>query len=427
VNILLIALGSHGDVHPFVGIGLRLRERGHHVAVAANTYFKPLIDHANLEFVEVGTAEEYKSLATNPDLWHPTKAPQAVFSGTAKYLRRIYEVAVDFGRRPDSVIAASTLALGARVAQDAHDIPLATVHLSPSIFQSVYAPPAFLPFSRLPAWTPKFVYRGAWKAINKIMDRVIGPAINELRGEVHLPPVKNILRDYWHSPTRVIGLFPEWFGPMQIDWPRQTVLTGFPLFDEPEHTPISAELDQFLRAGEPPIAFTPGSAMWQGHAFFDACVESCVRLKRRGLLLTRHRDHLPAALPPGVIHVHYAPFSQLLPRCAALVHHGGIGTTSQALASGVPQLVTPFAHDQPDNAERLKRLGVAEWIAARKYKPARIVPALERLLGSPTVAESCRRAKARFERVDPLAQTCDLIEALRPARAAGTPVVAGTA
>ena len=426
MNILLIALGSHGDVHPFVGIGLRLRERGHHIAVAANAYFKPLIDHANLEFIEVGTAEEYKSLATNPELWHPTKAPRAVFSGTAKYLRRIYDVASNFGNRPDAVIAASTLALGARVAQDAHDIPMATVHLSPSVFQSVYAPPVFPPFSVLPDRTPRFVYRALWMLLNKIMDGVVGGAINELRAELHLPPVNNILRDYWHSPTRVIGLFPDWFGSMQPDWPGQTVLTGFPLFDEPDHTPISAELDTFLLAGEAPIAFTPGSAMWQAHEFFDACVESCVRLKRRGLLLSRHRDHLPATLPPGVIHVDYAPFSQLLPRCAALVHHGGIGTTSQALASAVPQLVTPFAHDQPDNAARLKKLGVAEWMPARKYTPKRIVPALTRLLGSSEVADACRRAQARFIGVDPLAQTCELIEGLRPRRA-GRPVAAGTA
>jgi len=427
VNILLIALGSHGDVHPFVGIGLRLRERGHHVAVAANEYFKPLIDHASLEFVEVGTADEYRKLATNPDLWHPTRAPHAVFEGTAHYLRRIYDITVDFARRPDSIVAASSLALGARVAQDAHRIPMATVHLSPSIFQSVHAPPMFMPFNLFPAWTPRWVYRGLWAVINKIMDRTIGPLLNELRAESGLPPVKNILRDYWHSPRQVIGMFPDWFGPIQPDWPKQVTLTGFPLFDEPDLSPISAELDQFLRAGEPPIAFTPGSAMWQAHEFFAASAEACVRLKRRGLLLTRHRDHLPPTLPPGVIHVHYAPFSTLLPRCAAFVHHGGIGSSAQALASGVPQLVTPFAHDQPDNADRLTRLGVAETLPARKYKPSRIVPALDRLLRSSEIAQSCRRVKERFAGVDPLGQTCDLIESLRSPTGAAAPVAAGRA
>src|SRR6185436_13395214 len=101
----------------------------------------------------------------------------------------------------------------------------------------------------------------------------------------------------------------------------------------------------------------------------------CALLGRRGILLTRHREQVPDNLPREVIHIDYAPFSQLLPRCAALVHHGGIGTSAQALASGVPQLVTPFTHDQPDNAARLKRLGGAEVLPSSRYRAHRIVPA----------------------------------------------------
>src|SRR3954447_23981883 len=86
VNVLLFALGSHGDVHPFVGIGIRMRERGHHVAVAANDYFKPLVEHAQLEFISLGTVEEYTALATSKELWSPLRGPQAVFEGTARYL-----------------------------------------------------------------------------------------------------------------------------------------------------------------------------------------------------------------------------------------------------------------------------------------------------------------------------------------------------
>ena len=422
MNVLLIALGSHGDVHPFVGIGRRLRERGHCVAVAANDYFRPLVDGADLEFVQLGTAEEYHKLATNPDLWDTFKGPQAVFEGTARYLRLIHDAAAHFSQRPDSVIAASSLALGARVAQDHLGFPMASVHLSPSIFQSVYELPGFIPFSVVPRGTPRFAKRALWWTMNRVVDRFIARALNDLRGQFGLPPVRDIIRHYWHSPKLVIGMFPSWFGAQQPDWPKQTVLTGFPLYDEPEITPIDDQLDSFLRAGEPPIAFTPGSAMWQADEFFAQSVETCVRLNRRGLLLTRHRDHLPAQLPRGVIHVHYAPFSQLLPRCAAFVHHGGIGSSAQALASGVRQLVTPFTHDQPDNAMRLKKLGVAEVIPSRRYRADRIVPAMRRLLESPEVGRACAQVKSRFDGVDALRRTCDLIECLRPA-----PLMAQTA
>jgi UDP:flavonoid glycosyltransferase YjiC (YdhE family) len=160
--------------------------------------------------------------------------------------------------------------------------------------------------------------------------------------------------------------------------------------------------------------------MWQARKFFDASIEACVRLKRRGLLLTRHRDHLPDTLPPGVIHVHYAPFSQLLPRCAAVVHHGGIGSSAQSLASGIPQLVTPFAHDQPDNADRLRRLGVAAVIPCGRYKPSRIAPALQTLVDSPIVSQACRAVQSRFAGIDPLEKTCDVIEQLATPAAVGT-------
>src|SRR5687768_15802734 len=104
MNVLLFALGSHGDVHPFVGIGIRLKQRGHQVAVAANEYFKPLIEQEGLEFVELGTAQEYRELATNPDLWHLWRGPQAVFNGTARYLRPMYDIAVDFTKRRSDLV-----------------------------------------------------------------------------------------------------------------------------------------------------------------------------------------------------------------------------------------------------------------------------------------------------------------------------------
>ena len=413
MNVLLFALGSHGDVHPFVGIGIRLRERGHHVAVATNEYFRPLVEHAQLEFITCGTAEEYARLASNPDLWHPMKSVQAVFRGTAAYLRPMYEIARDFARRDDALIVASSLAMGARVAQDKHGFTMCSVHLSPSIFQSIHEPPKLPGLSLVSTWAPLWAMRGLFKFTNWVVDSVIAPPLNDLRRELGLPPVRNIVRDYWHAPQHVIALFPEWFGAKQPDWPAQTVLTGFPLFDEPDLSPISPELERFINAGPPPIAFTPGSAMWQGRKFFDASVDACVRLNRRGLLLTRHRDHLPPTLPPNVIHVHYAPFSQLLPRCAAFVHHAGIGSTAQALAAGVPQLLTPFTHDQPDNSARVVKLGCGRIVKPSRYSGRRAAVVLAELIENQDIADACRRVQSRFAGVDAIDQACDLIEQLR--------------
>src|SRR5262249_53944037 len=159
-------------------------------------------------------------------------------------------------------------------------------------------------------------------------------------------PVRGIMSQWWHSPQRVLGLFPPWYGEPQPDWPPQVRLVGFPLYDERGVEELPGGLADFLATGSPPLVFMPGSANAQAQDFFRAPVEACQRLGRRGLLLPRFPEQLPAPLPPTIRHFNFIPFSQVLPQAAALVHHGGIGTSAQALAAGVPQVVMPLAHDQ---------------------------------------------------------------------------------
>ena len=426
MKFLLVTIGSHGDVHPFVGIGAELLRRGHCATLITSGYFESLARRARLDFVPLGTADDYLRLASNADLWSRRNGWRVVFGSGLESLRKVYD-AITARLEPDTVVIASSLGgLAARVAQDKHRMPLATVHLSPSIFRSSVAPPR-LPGLFMPSWMPLWVRRAMWRTGDRLLlDPVVGPPINALRAELGLPPVKNLLDQWWHSPDLVIGLFPEWFAPIASDWPAQTVLTGFPLFDERGHEPLPESLERFLAAGAPPVAFTPGSAMVHGHDFFRAAADACARGGLRGILLSRHASHIPTDLPAGVIHVPYAPFSELLPRCAALVHHGGIGTTSQALRAGTPQLIMAMTHDQPDNALRVERLGCGRPIAPRKFTGARVAAALRELVDRPEVSGRCRTIASRFEGVDALGDTCALIEQLgnrrRPSLSERSPV-----
>src|SRR5262249_49590922 len=160
----------------------------------------------------------------------------------------------------------------------------------------------------------------------------LAPGLNALRAELGLPPVRDVMRGWLHSPQLVLGFLPAWFGPPQPDWPPRVTLAGFPLYDERDVTPLPPELGAFLDARPPPIAFAPGSGSVQARPFFEAAIDACTRIGRRGVLLTRFPEQVPPNLPEGVRHVAYAPFSQLLPRAAALVHHGGIGTSAQGMA-----------------------------------------------------------------------------------------------
>jgi rhamnosyltransferase subunit B len=409
---LLVTVGSHGDTHPFIGIGVRLRERGHRVTLIANGAFESLARHAGLEFVELGTAEEFRRALDLPDMWDPVKGMKAVFeAGILPVLGRTYEAIERLYVPGETMVTAHAIAFGARIAQEKLGLPLVTIHLAPAVFRSNYKPPTF-ERARWIVYLPKPLLRLVWFCGDRyVVDPILAGPINALRAELGLAKVSKIIDQWWLSPQRVIALFPEWFGPPQPDWPAQVKLTGFPLYDERGVEPLSPELVAFLQTGTPPIAFTFGSAMTHARPQLETSAEACRLMNRRGLLLTRHREQVPANLPDGVRHFDYAPFSELLPTCAALVHHGGIGTTSQALAAGVPQLIMPLAHDQHDNAARVRALGGGMELSPKSYKPKKVAEVLTALLGDAAISARCREVAKKFKG-DPLGETCDLIEAV---------------
>ncbi len=413
MHVILVAVGSAGDVHPFVGLGLAMRERGHRVTLVASGYFEPLARRVGLDFEALMTAAEYESMIDNPKIWSRLGGFAAVVRlGIVPTLRPIYEIVMKHYVPGTTVVAGSSLALGARVAQERHGVPLTTVHLSPSVLRSDVQSP-ILPGLFLPDWLPKPLKRLQWWLGNLlIVDRILAPSVNAFLAELGLPPARRLI-ELLNSPQQVLCLFPDWYASRQPDWPPRTILAGFPLYDERGASEPPLELARFLdEEGGPPIVFTPGSANIHGREFFRAAIAACTSLGRRGVLLTRFSEQIPGELPLTVRYFDYAPFSWLLPRSAALVHHGGIGTLSQALAAGVPQLVMPMSHDQPDNAARLARLGVGTELSPKRFRGPTVAAALAKLLNSADVAARCRAEAAKFEGQRPLEVACDAIEQL---------------
>jgi rhamnosyltransferase subunit B len=416
LHFLLLTIGSHGDVHPFVGLGITLRKRGHRVSVATNEHFKSLVERAELDFLQLGTDEDFVKAKSNPDIWDWKKGAAIIFQLIAPLVRQGYEIVVKHATS-DTVVVASSLGFGARIAQDKHGFSTATVHLSPAVLRSIVRPPK-LPGAYMPRWLPRSIVRRMFAVGDRYMvDPLIGPAINELRAELGLPAVSGIFRDYLNSPQLVIGMFPEWFAPPSDDWPKQVRLTGFPLFDEAELEPMSSKIYDFINAGDAPIVFTPGSANVHAHEFFASAVEACQRLGMRGVLMSRHRDHVPRNLPSTVAHFEYAPFGQLFPHAAAVVHHGGIGTSAQALAAGTRQLITPMSHDQPDNAARLMKLGVARAVASKSLTTKKLTGALDWLLSDREYGIRAHWVSQWFKGQQPLTETAELLEAMGGATA----------
>jgi UDP:flavonoid glycosyltransferase YjiC (YdhE family) len=410
----VVGLGSAGDVHPNVGLAMALRQRGHEVLLVAPVVFRDLAERTGLEFAGVFTEEECTAALHDPDLWHPYRSfPVVARRLILPAMRPVYGI-IEKNMKPGrTVVVAPGLAFGARIAQEKLGVPLASVHLQPVMLRSVIRPACF-GFPDLLGHLPRPLRRLYLRAADRfLIDAYLAGETNAFRAELGLPPVRRLFDGWAHSPQRIIGLFPDWFAPPPPDWPPNVVLTGFPLWDESDIRTPSQELLEFLAAGEPPIVFTAGSAMAQAGRFFQVSAEVCRATGRRGSLLTQFPEQLPAALPEGVRHFDYVPFSVSLPRAAVLVHHGGIGTTAQAIAAGVPQLVVPAAHDQPDNAVRVRGLGVGEFLLPRSYTTANVIKVLDRLM-TPRIKQNCTRLAANIGCNRALEQTCGVIEALAP-------------
>jgi rhamnosyltransferase subunit B len=405
-TILLCTIGSAGDVYPFIGIGQELKKRGFRVVLITSQYFESQARSSGLEFFGLGSSEDYQSIIQDPDLWSPDKGFK-VFAERVVFpiMEPAYEIIAGFDPS-ETILVAQGQFFAAHIAHEKLGFPFITIHLQPAAFRSVHE------FPLLPISLPPFAIRGLFSLIDAfVLDKLFAPNINRFRQSLGLPPIKKIFGGWMHSSQLNLGLFPEWFAQLQPDWPPQTQLTSFVYYDRQNgNEELPEELEAFLSAGSAPIIFTAGTAMKHADQFFRDCIEACQLLGQRGILLTQHPEQLPAELPQGIQHFAYLPFSKVLPRAAALVHHGGIGTTAQAIAAGIPQVIRPMAHDQPDTAARVEKLGIGASLSPKNFNATSLAEKLKILTTSQTVLVRC---KAYAERIHPdqsLNETCLIIE-----------------
>jgi UDP:flavonoid glycosyltransferase YjiC (YdhE family) len=212
----------------------------------------------------------------------------------------------------------------------------------------------------------------------------------ELRREVGLPAGEHPLFEGQFSPTLTLALFSRVLASPQRDWPANVTVTGSVFYNGPET--LSPELEAFLDAGPPPVVFTLGSsAVAAAGRFYEESFNAVRRLGVRAVLLTGGFErNMPRQVGVDTLVLDRAPHQLLFPRAAAVVHPGGAGTLAQALRSGRPMIVVPHAHDQPDNAARVVRLGVARTVRQHRYRGSRVARELQELL-----ADNAAKARAR--------------------------------
>lgn len=413
-HYLITTVGTTGDVHPMLSLAQALQAMGRRVTLVSHSAHAGLVQGLGLRFVGLGSDEDYRRLLSNPDIWDARKSFQALMG--SGYREGLAELGAFFGRLPVQerhvVISHPFLVPGAAIARELGQVQsVVAAYLAPSNMKTCHDPLTVGPLT-MPRWVPMGWRRAYWRFVERgWIDPVALAQVNALRRPLGLAPVTSFLGHIAKAPDLSLSLFPSWFAPAQPDWPQPMLSGDFQLFEAQAAQPLTPELCAFLSQGEPPLVFTAGTGNFHAQVFFAQALAACQRLGRRAIFLNRDRAQLPADLPASVLWQPYVPLADLLPAVAAIVHHGGIGTTAEALRSGTPQLVTPFAWDQFDNGARLATLGVGRVLPATRLSGRRLAAGLQALLGTPGLADACAKAAEHFKRRPSARDLCERMEA----------------
>jgi rhamnosyltransferase subunit B len=427
MRVVLNTFGSFGDIHPYMAIAMELQRRGHVPVIATMEIYREKIEGAGLEFLPV-RPNIPQPKEQDPELiekiMEPKTGPRFLMEGVVyPAVRDSYADLLAAVDGADLLLTHSAAPAGPLVGQKT-GMPWISTVLAPFSFISAYDPPV-PPFWQ---WTRKLSVLGPEVMgflLNLSKSLYKSRAVTDFRDELGLPNVGNPMFEGQHSPTRILALFSEVFAQRQPDWPQQTEITGFCFYDGHHEAVVPTELIRFLDSGAPPIVFTLGSsAVWVARDFFRESIEAARSIGRRAVLLIGDERNLPRSLPQGVIAVDYVPYQSLLPRACAVVHHGGVGTTSQALLAGVPTLIVPFAFDQSDNAEHAFRIGTSQTLYRKNYQAARVANELEELLRHPYYSQRALEVSQKLRRENGPARAADLIEQVLSGRPSGPEKVA---
>jgi UDP:flavonoid glycosyltransferase YjiC (YdhE family) len=417
-RIVFSTWGSLGDLHPYLALAVELQRRGHRTSIATLGGWRNHVERTGVGFHPIPPdipQEEAAAREMVRRVLDAREGPQYLLQQVlGPCMRESYEALLAAVRADGGadMLVSHQIPLAAPIVAEVTGIRWVSGVVQPLAFLSRYDPPSppQAPWLRpVAALHPSIA--AAVHGLGRYVTRAWPKAVYDLRASLGLPPGANPLFEGQHSPALVLALFSRVLAATQPDYPPQTLVTGFPFYDDGEQRPPVPELLRFLDAGEAPLLFTLGSsAVWIAGDFYRASIDAARALNRRALLLAGDdAPRLREGVPDSIGVFDYAPHSVVMPRAAVNVHQGGVGTTGQALRSGRPMLVVPFGQDQPDNARRSVAAGVARTVSRRAYA-RRVRRELSDLLGDPAYAARAARVGEIVNAENGTATACDAIE-----------------
>lgn len=383
MHVHLLFLGSAGDFFPVFRIGLVLKERGHQVTIVGSGWARSFVEPAGLKFVEPIPEE---ILQSGMEYYDPGNLAMSIKHFLVPILNCIYEYVVDNYVPGETLFLSYYGYMGARCAAEKIGVPLINLFYSPNYVDDAMG------------YDPR------------ILNEHMTEPLNRFREEIGLAPLTETCTTWMPSSFKNIALFPEWLPSSTEGWPTNIFYSGFPL-PPMSRAPLSPEIESFLRdQSRPTLIFTPGTSLPNSHLFARVVVEACQRLNLRCLFVLQTQEAMPSLDPKTMLHVERVAFEGLFHRVDAIIHHGGIGTFSEALRAGKPQVIKPMYWDQFDNGKLARSMGVGETILPEDFNADVLTATLKRILSSTEMAAACRDYRNKVDHHDGILAAADFLE-----------------
>jgi sterol 3beta-glucosyltransferase len=361
MKITVFTAGSRGDIQPCLALGRGLQESGYQVTLAAPADFGDFVRTHEVCFRPLrGDVRRIMASDTGRKFLgsgggNPLRSIRAIRTLLAPVVRDMAQDAYEACCDADGIICLGVLSPFGRAIADVLGIPI--IHLEPTPLLPTRAFPA-------PSWPVQRNLGGphnrfsGW-AMLQVVRLWYEPFVKAFRVRLGLPP--GSAKDFHRAlrSTPMLGAYSPELIPHPPDWPESLHITGYFFLDEEPNRPLPPALEAFLAAGNPPVCIGFGSMGGrEPERLASLVLEALAKSGLRGVILTGWGGLRTATATADVLVLDSAPHSQLFPHTAAVVHHGGAGTTAEGLRAGVPNVIVPFNFDQPFWGARVKALGL---------------------------------------------------------------------
>lgn len=419
MTIFIATYGSRGDVQPYVALGKGLQDAGNHVTLATSSRFRSFVEEHGLQYAYMNddllaildTDQGREILENTNNLFQVIKLTFSMMKRVGPMQQSLLQESWDAAKQsqPDLIIF-HPKAYGGPLFAEKLGVPVIMALAIPMMVPTAEHPNIGFPDLKLGGWYNRMTYA----FVNRLMELSAGKHVKAWRAANGLPPQKrfNILHTTDGKDIPVLHMFSEHVVPQPSDWPKSSRTTGYWFLDQNNNWTPTPRLQAFLKAGPPPVYVGFGSMAGRApERLGNIVIKALQKAGVRGIVSTGWGGLKTDTLPETILQIDQAPHAWLFPRMAAVVHHGGAGTTAAALRAGKPSVVVPFFCDQPFWGRRLHALGAgSQPIPQKKLTVEKLATAISDVISNPLIRRKTEELGEKVRNEDGIGNSIAMIE-----------------